>query len=518
MMKQSSRMTLGCAALAAVLGSCPAPAAADPVTYTFDELALNTAVTNQYYGVTFSAQVQSCGGSPFLYMRIKNPTGGTASGTRCLMIDQGCPDFSSDWLRMVFDLAQTDVKFYVGDFAGVYQIRAYSSTSGSSGLLSTQNITLDGTGYVGVHRLVSVHDAAGTIRRVEVQMPIGLFESIDDLTFDPDPTPPEAAITSPTEWQCVCGTFTVTGTAYDPDGPFLNRRLEYSANPGGPWTLISSSGTEVASGILGSWNTTALTEGTYYLQLTSTNATEAKTSTIMPCWVSRTFDTVNFSLPAIVSQNAVPDGTVFDSWCGVSSYLVETKPLMGMVWTTVHTGTAERINQNLASWNTNTFADGRYLMRVTGTNPCGQSTSQSVEVIVDNTPPVAEITTPLSCSNASGTSITVRGTATDANMGEWSLWYIGGLVTHWQLINSGNTPVVSGELGTWNIAGTARCAYALRLVVNDAAVRNNNAAIHNSNEYVVGVDLGCAADFNRDGLESVSDIFDFLNDWFAGCP
>lgn len=515
-----NRLTLrtlacGCAVAAACAGS--PRAIADPVTYTFDELALNTVVTNQYYGVTFSAQPQSCSGSPTIYMRIKNPTGGTASGTRCLMIDTGCPDFSSDWLRMVFDLPQTDVQFYIGDYAGVYTIRAYSTTSGSAGLLSNQSITLDGTGYVGVHRLVTIHDGGGTIRRVEVQMPIGLFESIDDLTFDPDPTPPEAIITSPTEWQCVCGVFSVTGTAQDPDGPFLNRLLQYSAEPGGPWTTISTSSTEVASGILGSWNTTALAEGTYFLRLTSTNATEARTSTVMPCWVSRNFDTVDFSLPSIVAGSAIPDGTVFDNWCGTQSYTVDYQPFGGMSWTTIETVAGGKVNQNLTAWNTVGLADGRYILRVTGSNSCMQSKNQTAQVIVDNTPPIAVITSPAPCVYAYAATVPIYGTATDANMGSWSLMYSGGDTHGWATIASGTGSVVNGLLGNWNTTGLRRCAYVLRLVVTDTAVRDGNGTLHNTAEYSVAVDLACPADFDRNGAWNPQDIFEYLNAWFAGC-
>lgn len=493
-------------------------AVADDVTYTFDELAVGTIVTTNYYGVTFSAQPQSCSGSPTIYMRIANPTGGTASGTRCLMIDTGCPDFSSDWLRMVFDTAQSDVKFYIGDYAGTYQVRAYSTTSGSSGLISTQNITLDGTGFVGVHRLVTVHDSGDSIRRVEVQMPVGLFESIDDLTFNPDPTPPEAVITSPTEWSCVCGSYTVTGTARDPDGPYLNRTLYYSAEPGGPWTTISTSSTEVSSGTLGTWNTAALSEGTYFLRLVSTNATGAQVSTVMPCWVSRNFDTVDFALPTIVGGTAIPDGTVYDNWCGTESYTVDYQPFGGMSWTNIATVADNRINQNLAVWNTTGLVDGRYIVRVIGTNPCGHTKSQTAQVIVDNTPPTALITTPAPCTYTNAAGVPVNGTVNDANLLGWTLYYTGGDITHWVPIATSTGPVSNGLLGTWNTAGLRKCAYTLRLVAHDQAVRDGNGAAHNVAEYTVSVDLGCHADYNRSALVSVQDVFDFLTDFFGTCP
>ena len=125
--------TLGALALSLILTSVTT-ARADCPTINFDNLAANTAVSNQYSGVVFSVLPQTCGGIPTLYMRIYVPPNGTSSGSRCLKIDGGCPDFSADYLRMVFDLPQSEVSFTLGDWATTYTVRYYTNTSGS-GLL-----------------------------------------------------------------------------------------------------------------------------------------------------------------------------------------------------------------------------------------------------------------------------------------------------------------------------------------------------------------------------------------------
>jgi hypothetical protein len=48
-------------------------------TIDFDDLAVGTRVTNQYSGVVFSVQPQSCDNRPTLYMRVTVPASGTSS-------------------------------------------------------------------------------------------------------------------------------------------------------------------------------------------------------------------------------------------------------------------------------------------------------------------------------------------------------------------------------------------------------------------------------------------------------
>lgn len=510
-------------AIAAVLAVAAAGRA--DVTYTFDELAVNTAVTTQYKGVTFSVAPQSCSNSPTLYMRVKVPTGGTSSGTRALQIDTGCPDFSSDYLRMVFDLPLDHVSFTVGDYATTYIVRAYSTTSGT-GLLSTQSIVVPGTGFVGVHRVVNVTSGSSNIRRIEIETsPGGLFETIDDLTFQPDPTPPTAMITSPTASACVCGSVTIRGTANDVDGTYLSDTCEYRAAGSSTWTLIGSASTPVSNGVLYAWNTSGLAEGLYFVRLTVANATGLSSTDVTSVWISANFDTVNFTVPTVIGGTVCPDGTVFDNWCGANNYAVEYSAVGSGVWQPVEvdvpTYPGSKVNEVLATWNTRSplLADGNYLLRARGSNSCSDSlTYTSASLTLDNTTPLAVISSPVRCTAlGSSSTVSVRGSAFDAHLASWSLYYTGGNASTWTLIGSGSSNVIDGTLGLWNTAGLVRCAYTLRLVVTDQAVVNCNAAIHNTTEYTLSVDLGCEVDFDRNGTLAVQDIFDYLNAWFAGC-
>jgi len=94
-------------------------------------------------------------------------------------------------------------------------------------------------------------------------------------------------------------------------------------------------------------------------------------------------------------------------------------------------------------------------------------------VTVDNTPPVAALTTPVSCLVVHPDDLVeIRGTASDANLVSWSLSIIGGPHTTWHTLASGNSSVVDGLLTTWDTSGLPECGYVLRLRVTDAAIPN----------------------------------------------
>jgi hypothetical protein len=118
------------AGLAAALWLSPLAALADCPPIDFEDLAVGTAVTNQYPGVTFSVLPQSCNNAPTLHMRIANALpGGTSSGAQALEIDTGCPDFSPDYLRMRFEDLQRQVSFYVGESTGAAGYDLTSATT-----------------------------------------------------------------------------------------------------------------------------------------------------------------------------------------------------------------------------------------------------------------------------------------------------------------------------------------------------------------------------------------------------
>lgn len=511
---------------ALVAGGTPLRAAAQCQSIDFENLAVGTAVTTQYDGVTFSVVVQSCGGSPTIYMRVANEFLGDPFGSKVIVIDQGCPDFSSDYLRMVFDLPQHEVSFTLGPWYGTYQVRAYSTVSGGSPI-STANVTLPGGGFVGCHRLVRIFSAANNIRRIEIQETNGLFEAIDDLAFGVDDTPPTAEIASPTEMACVSGTVLVEGLACDEDGAYGSDRLEYLRvypASGSTWTLIDEvEGTPVCDpGPLYYWSTSGaeVTEGLYMLRLTVTNACGLSSSAVQTVYVDKDFDVVTVRNPAsgaIVGGDVCLDGTVWDEFC-FDSYAVEYRPAAGGAWQPVDPAHASYptavINDPFATWaTTGVITDGNYFVRVVGQSQCGQTQTETVALTIDNTGPEAEILQPAACSQVEGV-VPIVGTAFDAHIYQWKLEYYWPPTGVWQSIAIGNTSVVNGWLGNWNTAGLPPCYYAVRLRVWDESIIDPcGAADRQYDEDYLCVAVGdvcCPGDVNGDGLINVFDIDPFV--------
>jgi hypothetical protein len=507
-MKFLSRLFPTLRALA--LTACLAPgiaARADCPTIDFENLATSTAVTSQYSGVTFSVQPQTCGNNPTLYMRIYAPPNGTSSGTKCIKIDTGCPDFSDDYLRMVFDNAQSEVNFTLGDWTATYTIRYYSTTSGA-GLLGSFNVVIPpaGGGDVGVHRRVTVTSASRNIRRIEVQASASSFEAIDDLTYNVDTTPPFAEITSPAQLACVCNSTAVIGSAYDVDGPITRWQLHRKALGATTWTLIATSTTEVTNSTLATWTTTA-GDGYYTLRLTVENACGVETVWTTDVYLDKAFNNLNLRDPvngAIVGGSSCADGTAWDH-CG-GTIAVDYRPAAGGAWQPFGFVSAPWvITDPLGSWNTRAVADGDYQVRLIGTDDCGNAATNQVTVTVDNTAPIAVITAPTPCSARNGL-IQVFGTASDAHLGSWVLQYTGGNAHGWVTIAAGNANVFNGLLGVWDTTGLPSCAYTLRLVVTDQSVLDCNCAARNQSEYTMALDIvsdPLAVDTDADGMPDV---------------
>ena len=512
----------------------PMKAAAQCQSYDFENLAVGTVVTTQYDGVTFTVVGQSCNGNPTIYLRIANQFLGDPFGSKVLLIDTGCPDFSSDYMRIVFDLPQREVSFTLGPWYGTYAVRAYATTSGGDPI-STTYITIPGDGFTGCHRLVQVHSAAGNIRRIEIQETNGMWEAIDDLSFGADDTPPTAQIDAPTVMDCVSGTVQVEGVACDPDGAYGSDRLEYlRIYPAGgtTWTLIGEYDSPVCDpGVLYTWNTADVAEGIYMLRLTVTNACGLSSTDVTTVCVDKDFDTVTIRQPpsgAILGGLIRFDGTVWDEFC-FDHYVVEYRPAGGGAWQPVDpdnvTYTLSVINDPYASWVTTLGSppEGSYTVRVVGTTVWAHDNTKTINLTIDNTPPIARILKPLACKNVDGT-VPIIGTASDAHLHQWWLDYFHPTTREWTWIANGTTSVNNAVLGDWNTAGLPACYYTLRLRVWDESIIDNLGAADRqyAEDYLaiaVG-EVGCPGDVNGDGVINFGDIDPFVELLSTGatCP
>src|SRR5690606_16829482 len=113
------------------------------------------------------------------------------------------------------------------------------------------------------------------------------------------------------------------------------------------------------------------------------------------------------------------------------------------------------INDPLAEWQAGAMVDGKYDVRLRGEDACGNVETITRTIIIDNTRPVAEITSPTPCDWACST-VEIRGTATDENLRSWSVQYTGGAERGWRTIASGTSNVRGGVLAEWDTTGLER--------------------------------------------------------------
>ncbi|MCC6358977.1 MAG: hypothetical protein IT450_09550 [Phycisphaerales bacterium] len=501
-------------------------------TVDFDNLANGTVVTNQYSGVTISGRDPdgTAGVNPIIY----SPSGGTTSGSRCLSaFGDGINEFSPEFLRLDFARDQTSVTFNLGVRVGcvasdTVSVRIYSLDGGNYNIRRIIPVPVNGT-LSSPRVLVFVRAERTTgdpFRRIEIEAgnPCAeRYELIDDLTYDIDITPPVAAIDTPSS--CVCNGTSITGSAYDPDagisGWQLHRRKRGEAN----WVLIRSSGTEIFNGELGPW-TTSGGDGDYTLRLRVTNECGLETEAFTDVYMDRALNSLAVRSPvanAIIGGALCVDGTAWDH-CG-GDFSVEHRPAGAAAWAIFDSVNPPWVvNDPLASWNTRVgTSDGGYEVRVTAIDDCGNTaTSPVIPITVDNTRPIAAITSPANCVAVNGI-VEIRGIVNDPHLRDWALYYTGGDAHGWVPVpGAGGAANINGVLANWDTTDLRPCCYTLRLLARDQAIVDCGATQGNQAEFLVSVTVGeaaaCPGDISGDGQIDIADLALLLAAFGQTCP
>jgi len=318
----------------------------------------------------------------------------------------------------------------------------------------------------------------------------------------------------------------VTGTVGDADGFYVGDTLQYRRTNDAAWT-VADSAAGVRSGVLYTWDTTLLTQGFYFLRVVGENECGLSASDSTIVYVSKSFGSLELRTPGDGSThggNICLDGTAWTQSC-FDHYTAEFKPTSGGVFAPVDpanpTYTSTVLNDPLALWNSRSrptaVPDGKYFVQVEGFDDCGNSTTRTNTIRVDNTSPEAVITSPADCVYLTGV-VEIIGTANDANLASWVLQYSGGGSNRWITINSGTTRVLDRRLGLWDTDRLPSCAYTLRLVVSDRAIVNCNSAISHRTEYHVSVNVGLRFDSDDDRDVDLIDFGAFQNEFTGPLP
>ncbi len=343
---------------------------------------------------------------------------------------------------------------------------------------------------------------------------LGVEMEIQDICVL-DTTAPIATITAPAEQACGCDSIDIIGTADDPDGVFLNYRVDYRAMGASSWNSINFSSTPVTGGTLATWNTVGLSEGWYLVRVIAENVCNVSSTAVRLIRLDKRFDSLLLRAPgpsAILGGTVCVDGTAWDQ-C-FKEYTVKQRPAGGGSFTPIDplqvTYTNSVITDALGEWNTTIgIPDGNFDLQLMGASLCGKTDSRSATVTIDNTPPVAAIASPTNCEFLANGMVQIIGTAIDANLNSWVLQYTGGNSNGWTTIATNTTNVNNGVLGIWDTSNLPRCAYTLRLIVTDNATLNCNGAIRHRSEFAVSVQVGTFHDFDADNDGDVD-----LNDYY----
>jgi hypothetical protein len=332
-----------------------------------------------------------------------------------------------------------------------------------------------------------------------------------------DGTPPVVDIDSPGTLECACDLVDITGSVGDPDGTYVRDRLEIRRRGTSAWLGVDTA-IGARSGVLYTLDTTGMPQDFYHLRIVGENECGLTHSDSTLVYKPTGFEDLQLSEPEdgdVYGGEVCFEGTAWTQSC-FAEYTVSYRPAGAGSWKPVDPDnpvyTAPVINDLLATWKPAGLglSDGDYDLRVIADTECGNTAVEDREVVVDNTWPIAGITSPEACAYVDG-EVEVFGTAFDANLGSWTLQYTGGDASDWVTIDSGTTSVVNGPLGAWDTTSLRPCAYALRLLVTDQAVINCNNANHHWSECTVSVNVGACGDFDVDDDGDV-DLFDYY--WF----
>lgn len=366
--------------------------------------------------------------------------------------------------------------------------------------------------------------------RMTLQLSDGTSTTITVAAPIIDTTPPNVRITSPNPESCVCpdaqGLVAISGLACDPESDMTYRvRIRRSSDADGTgWTELTPTTTERCSvGTLARWNAAGQPDGEYIVLLEAMNEVGLVSSAAIEFRLNTIVSPASIRTPVdmqIIGGNSCLDGTIGED-C-FSTYRVDYRPASGGAYSPVDSAspvyTSRVINDPIAFWNTRTVLDGNYQVRVRVTDICGSNADLTLNYEVDNTAPVAEISSLVPCEWVNGI-FEVRGEIFDKNIASWVLEYTGGTSRGWTRIASGNDNITAGGLiAQWDTTGLERCAYTVRLRASDKARVGCAAPTGNTTHDMVSVNVGCEADLDGNGVLDIFDFLMFSNIFGAGCP
>ncbi|HEX5057349.1 MAG TPA: CARDB domain-containing protein [Gammaproteobacteria bacterium] len=289
----------------------------------------------------------------------------------------------------------------------------------------------------------------------------------EEISVLVDATAPEIDVTRPAANGYISGNAPVTGSVNDAN--LAEYIVELTHTPEAPvWEELSRGNSNLTNSALASLN--GLEEKAYALRVTATDQAQSRSQIIVPFTVDNTPPQVTLSAPlageyAGVNKPPLPiKGSAVEQH--PARYTVGVKAPGATDFNTLVTGQTFPMPETLAQWNVSALADGGYNLRLLVEDLAGLSGQAQQTVIVDNTPPLAELGLPATGGYITGAT-DINGTASDANLLEYAL-EVAGSSGRYSPLAVGSQPVTNGNLFRLDVLPPDG-RYSFRLRVKDRA-------------------------------------------------
>jgi subtilase family serine protease/flagellar hook assembly protein FlgD/WD40 repeat protein len=284
--------------------------------------------------------------------------------------------------------------------------------------------------------------------RVDDTLPTGAFQE-QAVQFILDRTPPALALQQPAEDAFVTRHAPLRGSVADPR--LVEWRVDAVGN-GGVATPLGS-GTEPVDGLLGTLD--ALDDGPYTLALAGADGAQNESSLARRITVDNTPPQAHIELAAgaVLRRGAQPirvQGTAAD--LNLRDYVLSFGPGDAPAYfVEIRRATQGGEGVVLADWNVASLPDGSYTLRLEVTDKAGLQAETQVALVLDGTPPLAQIDSPAEGSYVIE-PIAILGTASDANLESWKLEGAPGTAAQafqFTLLAEGTSSITADVLREW---------------------------------------------------------------------
>jgi hypothetical protein len=227
------------------------------------------------------------------------------------------------------------------------------------------------------------------------------------FTFTADVTAPTGSLTAPVAAANLRGSAAVTSNSADASSGVGSAQFQISPAGAGTWSNLGAA--DAITPFATTWDTTASSDAIFDLRvITTDNVGNTFTSaTIANVRVDNTAPTGSITAPAanafVNGASVAVSANSADAGSGVSSAQFQTSPHGAGTWSNL--GAADATSPYGVTWNSTTYADGQYDLRVITTDRSGNTfTSAAVMAEVQNAAPTATAVQLLDGGGTAGTA------------------------------------------------------------------------------------------------------------------